>query len=291
MRKCLFGFLLVGVISLVAVPDEILDVYFINVGHGDAILIDCGNWEALLDAGPGSREANLELLSVLTEHVHDGIIELAILSHSHVAHYGGFQVVFNQYEVWEFWRSFDTDPDPDPDQDYDEYRSFLVALAAEGLVPRLLERGDRFVTGRTEWVVLGPGELRTGKENDNENSLVFLLSYGDVRFLFVGDIESDGEAALLDIEIPESPLVLKVAHHGSDTSTSTEFLTWADPELAIISCDSDDLDDRVASDLDSEFIPYLQTWSSGTIHVSTDGEFVWVSTDTLSEQIVDCSEE
>lgn len=291
MRKCLLGVLLVAVISLVAVAAGTLDVYFINVGHGDAILIDCGDWEALLDAGPGSREANLELLSVLSEHVHDGIIELAILSHSHADHYNGFQIVFNQYEVWEFWRSFDTDPDPDPDPDCDEYRCFLAALAGEGLVPKHLERGDRVVMGQIEWVVLGPGDLRTGRNNDNENSLVFLLTYGDVRFLFVGDIESDGEAALLDIEIPEGPLVLKAAHHGSDTATSTEFLAWADPELAVISCDSDDLDDRVASELDSRFVPHLRTSSSGTIHVSTDGESVWVTTDTLPKQIVDYSEE
>jgi len=287
MWKGIVAFLLVAVVSLVVCAAETVDVYFIDVGAGDAILIDCGDWEALLDAGSGYSATNEAVLAVLAEHVDDGIIELAILSHSDANHYGGFCAVLGQYEVWEFWRSFDTEPDVSGPA----YSLFLRSLAAEGLVPKHLERGDRVVMGQIEWVVLGPGDLGTGRNNDDENSLVFLLTYGDVRFLFVGDIGSDGEAALLNIEIPEGPLVLKVAHHGSDTATSTEFLAWADPELAIISCNSDDLDNRVESRLDSVGIPYLQTWSSGTIHVSTDGESVWVTTDTLSKQIVDCSEE
>ena len=286
MRKGLVGLLCVAVISFVAGAAETLDVYFINVGHGDAILIDCGDWEALLDAGR-YKAMNAAVLAMLEEYVDDGIIELAILSHSHADHYGGFEDVFNQYEVWEFWRSHDAEPDTSGST----YSRFLDALATEGLIPRLLERGDHFVAGQIEWAVLGPGELRTVSKNDNENSLVLLLAYGDVHFLFVGDIERHGEAALLDIELPEGPLVLKVAHHGSNTSTSTEFLAWADPELAIIGCDSDDLDDRVALDLGGECTPYLQTWSSGTICVSTDGESIWVTTDTLSGQIVDCCEE
>ena len=69
-------------------------MYFINVGAGDAILVDCGDWEALLDAGPRTARANSEVLATLASHVDDGIIELAILSHPHSDHYGGFSVVF-----------------------------------------------------------------------------------------------------------------------------------------------------------------------------------------------------
>ena len=270
MRKGLAGLLLVCVISLVAVPNGILDVYFINVGHGDAILIDYFNWEMLIDAGCGDSAANAAVLGVLEEHVADGIIEVAVLSHPHADHYGGFQAVFTQYEVWEFWRSFDTEPDTSGPS----YSYLLNALVAEKLIPRLLECGDRFATGQIEGVVLGPGELSTEADNDNENSLIFLLTYGNVRFLFAGGIEGEGEAGLLDIELPEGPLVLKTAHPESDTSTSPEFLAWADPELAVIS--TNDENTPASESLSLLSIPHYITSDGGTIHVSTDGEIVWV---------------
>ena len=272
MRKGIVTFLLVAVVSLVVYAAETLDVYFIDVGAGDAILIDCGDWEALLDAGSGHSEMREAVLTTLSEHVDDGIIELAILSRSHADNYGGFGAVLARYEVWEFWRSFDTEPDTTGTT----YSSFLGSLAAEGILPVLLERGDRFVTGLLEWVVLGPGELSTGADNDNENSLVLLLTYGNVRFLFVGDIESNGEASLLDIELPEGQLVLKTAHPEFDASMSVEFLTWADPELAVIS--TDDVNPPASAGLSLLGIPSYITSDVGTIHVSTDGEFVWVAT-------------
>jgi len=265
MRKAILLLLLLVGASIACLPSDTLDVYFINVGHGDAILIDCGDWEALLDAGRGYSAPNEAVLAVLAEHVVDGILELAILSHPHADHYGGFQAVFSQYEVWEFWRSFDTEPDTSGPT----YSCFLNALAAEGLIPRLLERGDRFVTGQIEWAVLGPGELRTGRENDDENSLVFLLTYGDVRFLFVGDIEVCGEIALLDIDLPAGTLILKVAHHGLNRSTSLAFLDWAKPDLAIIS--TKEAFPHATINLASVGIPYYTTKDEETICMATDG--------------------
>ncbi len=272
MRKSIVAFLLVAVVSFVVCAAETLDVYFIDVGAGDAILIDCGDWEALLDAGNGYSATNEAVLAVLAEHVDDGIIELAILSHSDANHYGGFCAVLGQYDVWEFWRSFDTEPDVSGPA----YSLFFRSLATEGIVPMQLERGDRLITGRIEWVVLGPGELSTEVDSDNENSLVLLLTYGNVRFLFVGDIESDGEVALLDIDLPEGPLVLKTAHPGFDASTSTEFLAWADPELTVISTNDENPPASAAFSLLG--IPYYLTSDDGTIHVATDGESVWVAT-------------
>jgi competence protein ComEC len=285
MRKPLLIFLVVSVISFVASASDTLDVYFINVGAGDAILIDCGDWEALLDAGRGYSTMNAAVLSVLAEHVDDGIIELAILSHPHADHYGGFETVLKHYEVWEFWRSMDNDPDASGTT----YSRFLSSLTDEGLVPHQLERGDRFTEGTVEWTVLGPGELSTASKNDNENSLVLLLAYREVSFLFAGDIESYGEAALYDIDLPVGSRVLKIAHHGSDTSTSTEFLSWASPELAVISTKYEA--PPALTNLEFKGIPYSTTSGSGTILVSTDGETIWLTTNTLSRQVLDCSDE
>lgn len=247
---------------------DTLDVYFINVGAGDAILIDCGDWEALLDAGPGTKESNQALMSALARYVQDDILELAILSHAHLDHYGGFVTVFDQYSVWEFWSSYDEAPDSCGPK----YVAFSDALASTGLLPQMLTQGDRAQFGNLNWVVLGPQVLKlTPKnKNDNENSLVLLLTYGEIHFLFTGDIGSHGETALADIELPKSRIILKVAHHGSDTSTSTEFLEWSTPDLAVVStkCEAP----PALSNLELNGIPYAMTSEFGTtIRVSTDG--------------------
>jgi len=254
-------------------------VYFINVGAGDAILVDCGDWEALLDAGLGTARTNSEVLATLASHVDDGIIELAILSHPHSDHYGGFSVVFEQFKVEEFWRSYDINPD----KCGDEYSTFTRGLALEGLVPRLLTRGDQIPCQQATWSVLSPGELRTTSKNDNENSLVLLLTYGNILFLFLGDIEDQGEQALQRLTPPQGDLVLKVAHHGSHTSTSLRFLEWADPELAIISTAHERPPATV--NLKLMTIPFCSTADAGTICVSTDGERIWISSETSSGQI------
>jgi len=284
MKRLLATSLLVVLAALALHAACTLDVYFIDVGAGDAILIDCGNWEALLDAGPGFSSSNSKILEVLEEHVDDGTIELAILSHPHSDHYGGFRAVFDRYEVGTFWRSHDTEADCHGIT----YDTFMTALAQESSALSLLEVGDQVSFGLLRWVVLGPNEIIGGSENDNENSLVLLATYGDVHFLFVGDIETIGESALQDIALPEGDIILKAAHHGSDTSTSLAFLTWAQPDLAVISTRYST--PPAASALESLSIPYMMTSECGTICVATDGESIWISTDTLSSFDVDCTD-
>lgn len=273
MRKGgLFALAIAVVLGVSAcLPRDTLDVYFIDVGAGDAILIDYGDWEALLDAGNGKSTARTTLISVLAKYVEDDTIELAILSHPHADHYGGFEAVFAKYTVLELWRSID----PDADTHGPTYNSFLKAVIAEGLDPELLECGDTFTDCAGSWTILGPSELVTKSENDNENSLVLLLTHGEVSFLFTGDIEDDGEKPLLEIDLPNGQTILKVSHHGSDTSSSLDFLDWANPDLAVISTKYSDppaLKNITLSD-----IPYVMTSASGTIRVSIDRK-CWTAT-------------
>lgn len=281
MRSILLASLLVVLASVALLGADTLDVYFIDVGAGDAILIDYGDWEALLDAGPGFNPSNSEILATLADHVRDGIIELAILSHPHADHYGGFETVLGQYEVGSFWRSQDTDPDTHGPK----YSTLLDALALENLVPIQLEAGEQVTFGQLQWTVLGPEQLIGGPENDNENSLVLLATYGNVHFLFVGDIETKGESQLLDIALPDGKVVLKVAHHGSDTSTSLAFLNWAQPEFAVISTKYEA--PPVSSVLESLGIPYASTSEHGTITISTDGESITISVEASRTMFVD----
>jgi competence protein ComEC len=260
--------------TLTCYSSSTLDVHFVNVGHGDAIFIDCGDWEALLDAGRGWRPTNDAILSVLLEHVHDGTIELVILSHPHADHYGGFAAVLQGYDVLEAWCSRDVNPD----RCGPTYRAFSAALAAKGLAWTRLECGDQRRIGCLVWTILSSGEPQTSPGDDNDNSLVLLLEYGTVAFLFAGDIQTGTELAIQNIGLPEGFLVLKVPHHGSSSSCSPSFLSWSNPELAIVSADSDDLDPAVVASIGRLGIPFLTTYENGTICISTDGTAIWVCT-------------
>jgi competence protein ComEC len=261
-----------------------LDVYFINVGRGDAILIDCGDWEALIDAGRGYPETDAEVLATLEKCVNDGTIEVAILSHLHADHYGGFFSVFQRYEVLEFWSSNDSSPDTCGET----YGAFMTALTGGRLDREKLECGDQRRTGCLLWTVLSPSTMRATPvdENDNANSLVLLLQYGAVSFLFPGDVQADSEPTFsaqtdpetgsVAVALPDTQLVLTMPHHGRDSSTSSSLLAWADPELAIVSGIAGDLSPTVVSNLGRRNVPFLTTFDNGTIRVSTDGIAVWV---------------
>jgi len=291
-RASLLAFVTAAILALSASSADTLDVYFIDVGHGDAILVDYNNWECLIDAGKGTSTVNHGLMEVLGATVQDSTIELCVLSHNHWDHFGGFVDVFPLYVVDAFWRSADVLPDCDGAN----WKEFSAELAKECSEPEELSVGitpPAISPPELAWTVLAPGVLKTtpADENDNENSLVLLLEYGEVMFLFAGDIQSKAESVLQTIELPEAVLILKVAHHGSNSSTSTEFLKWADPELAIVSADSNDLHAQVAVNLGHHGIPFLQTFNNGTICVSTDGNAVWVTTETLAGAVVSCSDE
>lgn len=283
-RGGLLAFAIAAVLALSASSTETLDVYFINVGHGDAILIDLGDWEALLDAGRGYSSASSEILEVLNDNVADHIIELAILSHYHADHYGGFEDVLDaEYRIGEFWVS----QDPAPDTQGQTYACFVEALRDAGLERTSQPAGVApalSVLGST-WTLLGPSEIATSSRNDNNNSLVLLVEFFNFALLFTGDIEAAGEGALIGTSLPDSILILKVSHHGSDTSTSDEFLDWAEPGMAVISASAQR--PPAVNRLSDAAIPVYTTATHGTVHVRIDTCGCWVETD-LAPGLIEC---
>jgi competence protein ComEC len=200
-----------------------LDIYFIDVDHGDAILVDCGSWEALIDVGPNEIVPREHLACMLGDLVTDGTIELLILTHPHADHCGGYCDVLCRYEVSEFWQA----ANGGRGDQCDAYSELLAARRDErpSSPPRGLEVGDRVTTGCLEWTVLGPTSPNPGASTDSaidDNSLVLLLQYGSVSFLFPGDLQTSSEDDLLQVDLPETALVLKVPHHGLDTATSRD---------------------------------------------------------------------
>lgn len=197
-----------------------LKVHFIDVGQGDAILIDLGETEMLIDGG----EVTPGVVSYLNRYV-DGPLEVMLATHPHADHIGGLLDVLKTFKVQQIWHNGDSG-------DSKTYTDFMTAVQTEGAEVHTGRRGDKITVGKLAPIVLSPKAL-TGTTNNN--SLVLSLTYGSIDFLFMGDAEKEAEGAMLvasDMPVPQVE-VLKVGHHGSRTASSPDFLTVARPETAI----------------------------------------------------------
>jgi competence protein ComEC len=197
-------------------------VHFIDVGQGDAILIDKGDTDILVDSGPTSTDV---LAYLQGQGVAD--IDLLVATHPHADHIAGVPDVLAQYEVSEIWVNGDTATSQ-------TYQNFAVAVAAEGATVRQMTRGYTTQMDGLGIAVLNPTAQRTG--DPNEDSVVIRLTCGELSVLLTGDATSNSETSMLaDAGLVLDADVLKVGHHGSSTSSSPAFLAAVTPEDAIIS--------------------------------------------------------
>jgi beta-lactamase superfamily II metal-dependent hydrolase len=205
-----------------APPSGNLMVHFIDVGQGDAILLDLGDTEVLIDGGDKSPG----VVNYISQYV-DGPLEVMVATHPHADHIGGLIAVLNAFEVSKIILNGDTSTSQ-------TYSQFMSAVNSEGADLSVYTRG--FVSGlftgtdNLYFNVLSPVDLNG---TINNNSIVLSLSYGQVDFLFMGDAEQEAEASMLMAGIVRDVDILKVGHHGSSTASSIQFLQVAKPEVAI----------------------------------------------------------
>jgi len=198
-----------------------LEVHFINVGQGDAILVDLGSFEVLIDGGPDDK-----WVPYLEGRV-DGPVELLIVTHPDADHIGGLPTVLQLYKVESVWTTAATNTTA-------AYQAYLSALRNSGASTVTVSCGYTkvFDSPGLKLEVLHPCSLSGNLNND---SLVLRLTHGGVTFLFPGDIEKEGEQALLRRGVLAPVDVLKVAHHGSASSTSDDFVKAVKPKISVIS--------------------------------------------------------
>jgi len=257
-------------------PDDKLHVSFLDVGEGDAILVQKGNQQILIDGGPGPQAVNLELGNQLP--FWDRTIDMVVLTHPHHDHLGGLTEVLRRYNVEQVLY-----PDLDyPSPLYDEWLALIEAGGIESLIAcagQQIDMGDGVIIN-----VLGPPALHfSGTQSDvDNNGIVLKISDGTVSFLLTADIMQEGERELISNRADLASTVLKVGHHGSDTSTTSEFLAVVSPRLAVICVGSDNKfghpDDEVLGRL-AQVVGEENIYSTdlhGTVEFITDGERLWV---------------
>lgn len=202
---------------------EGLTVHFIDVGQADGFLLECDGEYAVIDGGyPEGGEKMVEYMTELGVEK----LELVVGTHAHGDHIGGLPLVLDTYPTANVWSSVIPFTN-------DYVRNFRNAVAAQGIPLHVPEVGEVFELGGTTITVLGP--VKTDYEDLNDTSLVLMVQYGDIRFLFTGDMEMIAETDLLDSGADVKADVLKVGHHGSYSSTGYRLLREVAPTYAVIS--------------------------------------------------------
>ncbi len=208
---------------------------FLSVGQGDAAVVELPRDGGVLVIDGGGFAGGFDTGErLIAPYLHARkVIRLAalVLSHPQLDHYGGLAALAEQFAPREFWSNGTVADAPG-------FARLERALDAAGTRRRVLSRATApFTRGDVTIDVLHPGAL--AGVDPNNGSLVLRLVHGAVGLLFTGDVEAPAEAQILATGAPLASTVLKVAHHGSATSTSPAFLRAVAPRVAIISAGFD----------------------------------------------------
>lgn len=220
------------------------EVTFINVGQGDSILINepYNQGTYLIDTGGAiayqkenwqERENNYEVGEhTLVPYLKSkGIskIDKLILTHGDLDHIGGSVALIKSVAVKQILMPKSALHPNDEEKE-------ILELAREKNIPVFFVRqGDGWSDGISVFQILAPSGAADYSSDENDGSIVISAKIGGLTWLFTGDVQTMGEKVLLDGNLKLKADVLKVAHHGSKTSTTEAFLEAVDPDVAIIS--------------------------------------------------------
>ncbi len=206
-----------------------LTVHFIDVGQGDSSLIISEGEAMLIDTG--EKEYSDTVLKYMKEQ---GVkkLDYLVLSHPHSDHMGGAANIINGIEVKNVIAPKVSD---EMTPDTKVYEKFLDAVEDNDLKITKAVPGDKYEVGQAEAEILSPVD---DDYNDlNDWSAAVLLKHGEDSFMFTGDLTSKVENDMAEDGRLEKVDVLKVAHHGSKTSTKKKFLELVSPKYGVIMCD------------------------------------------------------
>lgn len=247
-----------------------LEVSFLDVGQGDATLIETPKGAQVLIDGGAAGRVGRPLSRELP--FYDRSLDMVIATHADADHIGGLVNVLREYRVDQVVmpaRKSNT-------AGYEAYERVISDLPNETDV-RTLTRGDVVqLPGEAYLLTLFP-PAKHSPDDTNDSSLIFKLLYGETSWIFTGDspaaieqylARSDGKLLGAD--------VLKVGHHGSDTSSSNIFLSAVSPRVAVISAGADNPHghptETVLNRLQDTGADIFCTCKSGSIKLSTDGK-------------------
>ncbi|MBM4437769.1 MAG: MBL fold metallo-hydrolase [Actinobacteria bacterium] len=262
-----------GAPGLRPLPSGTLELTMLDVGQGDGLLARMAGRAMLIDSGPSPEVAERIIVARLAAA---GVrhLDYLVLTHADADHIGGAPAVLRAVSVGEIVVG-------DPAVDHPVQRE-VFRLARERSIPvRTVARGDVLPWHPAVYVrVLNPGGAAVERSN-NDRSVALLLSLGEADVLLTGDMEAAAEGDLLAAAGRLEADVLKVAHHGSASSTSASFLAAVQPQVALASAGRDNPfshpHDETLQRLLAQHVAIFRTDLAGNVTVRTDGVAIEVA--------------
>lgn len=255
-------------------PDSAFEVHFIDVGQGDCTLILCDGRSMLIDGGDksASRVVYTYLKKLeLTE------LDYVVCTHPDADHVGGLSGALEYAKAGTVYCPVDS-------YDSQAFGNFRDRVTEQGKALTRPVADTVFRLGSATVTVLAP---REDYSDNNNQSIVLRVVYGETSFLFTGDAEYDSERAMCEAGVTLQSTVLKVGHHGSDTSTSIRFLGEVMPTYAVISCGTGNKyghpTEQTLSRLAQAGVTVYRTDLQGDIICTSDGKTVSFRTQKNSD--------
>lgn len=244
---------------------DVVKVEYIDVGQADAILIENDKKYMLIDAG-NNEDGDLLVNYFKDKNITD--FEYVVATHPHEDHIGGMDNIIKNFNIKNYYM-------PDCYTTTKTFEELLDALEEKNLSFETPDIDSEFLLGDALFKVLYTG---TDKRDLNNTSIVLRMTYKDVSFMFTGDATNVTEKKILAKDLQSD--VLKVGHHGSQYSTSDEFLDKVNPKYAIISVGTGNVYDHPKDITLNKLkgIEVHRTDKEGTIRVISDGKNIDIET-------------
>lgn len=265
----ILSIVITGVVAwLFYVPSSEFQVSILDIGQGDAILLEAPTGQVMLvDGGPDKT-----VLRRLGEELPfwERRIDLLVLTHPHEDHLAGFNSILDRYMVGGVMIT-------GVEAKSQAYEHFLKTINEKQIPLLVAEKSFNLVFGEMRLEILYPQSSIKGKRisNLNNSSIVLRAVYKDFEMLLTGDAEEMEEKALLASGVNIKADVLKAGHHGSETSSSEDFIKAVNPKLVVISSGLGNSyghpSPRTLKRLERLAIPTRRTDQEGSIHLNTDG--------------------
>lgn len=245
-----------------------LEIYYFDVGQADSILIKEKNTNILIDAG--NNEDGENLVNYLKNDLNIDKLNMIIGTHPHEDHIGGLDNIIDSFDI-------DTILMPNATSTSKTFESVLNSIENKNYKITIPKIGEEFNYDNIKLKVIYTG---TNEKDLNNSSIVLKLTYFNNKFLFTGDATSKVEKKLLNKDIESD--VLKIGHHGSEYSTTNDFLDKVNPKYAIIEVGKNNTykhpKQTTLDKLNAKNIKVYRTDLDGTIKLTSDGNNITFET-------------